>query len=137
MVFRLQPIGNRYAEHAGDVVITGPRQPQARSAAAKMRSAKFGRSKQGHRLDHLRDLQRGDPIVAVAALRLDRDEAEIEELGQVRARRRRGDMRGIGKLLGGECTPVHERHHHAGTGRVADHGGNRGEVRIQVHRPST
>jgi hypothetical protein len=86
-----------------------------------------------HGLDHLGDEGRGDAIVAMATLRLDGDEAAVEEFRKVSARRRRCDPREESELLRGTGAPVHEREEDAQAGRVADDGGDPGEVRLGSH----
>ena len=134
MAETLQRVGDRDAEPPGEMVVAGAGRRERRVDAAQPRIGRVGfAADDRHRLEHLRDERRGEAVVAVPALRLDGDEAAVEELREMAARGRRGDAGEEGELLRGPRPSVHEREKDARAGGIADDRGNPGEVEFRAH----
>ena len=65
-------------------------------------------------------------MIPVASLPFDRQQPRLRHPPQVTARRLGGDPRNVGQLGRRQRTPVHQRHQHRASGRIADQGGDFG-----------
>ena len=125
---RDQRSGDADAEMPGEVIVTGATQQQ-RLVARRPRAVARRHLDGGHghdALEHAGDERRGQPVVAMAALLDDREEPRLQELGEMRARRRRADPGREGQFSGGEGAAVQECVQNIGARRVADQGGDLG-----------
>jgi hypothetical protein len=131
-----QRLHQRDAETAGEVVVTrarGPDRVRARTFAERAHGRGGGDTRE--RLDQLRDLRAGEPVIAVAALGDDGEQARVDEPPEVLAGGRRRDARLRGEHPGRQRAPVPERqkHPHPRPRPLAEDGTEGCEIRVAVH----
>jgi len=95
---------------AGQVVVAQSRAPQRRIARPLARG--WPRHQAGHRLQRGGYVGVGQPVVAVAALRLDRDETLGDQPGQVRAGGGGTDAGQLGQFAGRQGDAVQQGGQH-------------------------
>ena len=78
-------------------------------------------------------LRRGEAVIAVAAVLLDREQAAGGKLRQMPGRRLRRDMRGLCECACRQRAPVHQRMQHAGARRIARQTGYFRECALARH----
>ena len=118
---RGERVGDRDADPAGQMIVAGAREAQ-RIVARGARLMARRHLDRGHRLDafqHGGDQRRGDAVVVETPLPGDREQARLDQPGEVLARGRARDARQERKLAAGERLAAHERAQHRGARRVA------------------
>ena len=132
-----QPIGQRDAERAGEVVVAGAGRPLGGGEAGGTQRLDGRRRRDGRqRLERFGDLHAREPVVAVAAVALDLHQPggrEPSEMGARRGRRHAGDP---GQLAGGQRAAAEQRLQHGRPGRIADRGADLRQIRVTVHAAS-
>ena len=117
------------------MVVTGTRRAQPRRAGAFPQRSNGPRRCEAHKLlEQLADLGAGEPVVAVPAMGLDRQEAGVGQLAEVTAGRRPADARFVGEHAGGQRPPVVEGEQHLAPGRIGQQRGQRGDVGVAARR---
>src|SRR4051794_910737 len=85
---RLQRVRDGDAERPGEMVVAGAGERQRRVDPAQPRVGRGALpAHDRHGLEHLGDLARREPVIAMPALGLDRDETAVEEFREMAARR--------------------------------------------------
>src|SRR5688572_250319 len=117
----LEALEHEDTQFAREVVVADARLAQRRLARARLEPHGAGAIRHAHdALQQLGNVVVGEAEVAVSPLALDRDEAAVHELGQVRARGLLGDVGHLGELGRGERLAAHERREDVGARAVAD-----------------
>jgi hypothetical protein len=70
--------------------------------------------------DQLADVRAGEPVIAVAAVPLDCQQAGIGQLGEVAACRRPADSGLVGEHAGRQRTTIVERQQHLAARRIGE-----------------
>ena len=106
----------------------GPDRVRARTFAERAHGRGGGDTRE--RLDQLRDLRAGEPVVAVAALGDDGEQPRVDEPPEVLAGGRRRDARLRGEHARRQRAPVAEREQHPRPRPLAEDGAEGGEIRV-------
>ena len=138
MAARHQRVGDGDAQLARQMVIAGSGEAQRLVAdGARLVARRHLERRHGDQaLQHVCDQRRGDAVVAKATLRIDRDEAGLDQLQQVLAGRRPRDARQEGEFARGELLTAHQRRQDGGARGVADQGCDLDHVGGGDHAPS-
>ena len=125
---------DRDAQPAAEVVVTEAAHADGvRGAALAQRADRPGGRELGERLEQPPDLRPGEPVVAVATVRLDRQQARVDEPAEV-ARGGRGSDAGLrGEHARGQRAAVAEGQQHARARRVGELRGEGGDVGVSDH----
>jgi 2-iminobutanoate/2-iminopropanoate deaminase len=114
-------IEHLHREVAGQVVVTGPGASQFRVAGAGAGAQMSGTRRERHEtFQGQRDVRIGEAEIAVPALPRHDNQAGLDELGEVTARRREAQTRLLSELARRQRRPGHECHEHMGARRIAD-----------------
>ena len=103
-----QARGQRHGEPAREMVVASSRRAQRLVAWSRRAMPLWaGRGHRRQSLYRVRDLGRGEPMVAMPALPDDRDELRLRELRQMPAGGLRGHAGMPGELARSQSSPVH------------------------------
>ena len=112
------------------------RPDRVRARAVAQRADRRGGRDARERLDQLRDLRAGEPVVAVAALGDDGEEPGVDEPPEVLAGGRRRDARLRGEHARRQRATVAEREQHPRPRALAEDRAEGGEVGVSGHEVS-
>jgi hypothetical protein len=127
-------IGQRHAELAGQVVVAGAGALQRLAAGRIAEAVRLSvRRDRQQRLNRLGDLRAGDLVEPLAAPGLHRDQAGLQQPGQVGAGQRGGCPGAGGQLAGREFRTAEEGEHEASPVRVTERPADRREVCVCKH----
>jgi hypothetical protein len=127
-------IGQRHAELAGQVVVAGAGALQRLAAGRIAQAVRLPvRRDRQQRLNRLGDLRAGDLVVPPAAPGLHRDQAGLQQPGQVGTGQRGGCPRAGGQLACREFRAAEEGEHEASPVRVTERPADRREVCVCEH----
>ena len=122
------------AEPPGKMVVAGARGAQGLvMAPCRLVAAGAVRRHVHDAFEHRGNARAGEPVVTVTALRHDADQLRRRELAEVAARGLRRHVGRVGKLGRGQGAAVEQRTEDIGARRIADEGGDGGEIEDFAH----
>jgi hypothetical protein len=111
-----------HGDFTREMIVTGTGQPKRSRLAGELRQMKYRdrAGQMGQAFDHRRHSGSGQAVITVAAFRRDREQAALDQLGEMTARRRRADPRRTRQFAGRPGAAVEQDGQNGRPARLAE-----------------
>ena len=129
-----ETVEHRHGVVAGEMVVADSRFAHAGVARPRLVAPRAECGRHAHdRFQHCRDFRACQSIIAVTALRRQREKPALHQFRKMRARRRQADAGLARQFRCGQRAAVHQRRQHVGAGRVSHQAGDAGNIGRLTH----